>query len=222
MASQGDTNSTLTGGETVDDGVITSLSTTPASSTASSIVEMGTNGTKTPDSVPDVDTTTVEPAPASDFDKMEAAATTTVDDAAVGANDEGEDDKKKKKKKERHKVLKTHMHGIYTVKTLQAANPIVEWYKGLRASSPCILRLIKIYWSMSPVRASVLVTASLLKAFLPSLSLWVNKEFLDHVQNAADGKAVRLKRLLVLAAMGVGSTALDQGLNYITYIAWWF
>src|ERR1700736_1237254 len=175
MASQGDTNSTLTGGETVDDGVIVSISTTPASSTASSILEMGTNGTKTPDSVPDVDTTAVEPAPASDFDKMEAAAaTTTVDDAAVGAKDEGDDNKKKKKKKERPKVLKTHMHGIYTVKTLQAANPIVEWYKGLRASLPCIHRLIKIYWSMSPVRASILISASLLKAFLPSLSLWVN------------------------------------------------
>jgi hypothetical protein len=78
-------------------------------------------------------------------------------------------------------------------------------------------KLLKTYWSLSPTRASLLLIANICKALLPSLELWVSKGFLDHVQQAAKGNSIQLRKLLGLALLGVGAEAMEQGLEILTY-----
>jgi hypothetical protein len=215
MTTTSDANSVETA---MSEGVIVSTTTTPAES----ILEVATDGVETPATDIATDVTATEPKAASEADTAVVETTTTSEtkdpeeEPKVKLNEDGTP----KTKKQKPKILKVEQYGIYTVKHLEASNFLAEWCKGLRASIPYMLRLIKIYWSMSPVRASILVTTSLIKAFLPTLTLWVSKEFLDQVQYAADGKVVSLKRLIVLALLGVGTKGLEQGLNIITYVFW--
>jgi hypothetical protein len=217
MTTMSDANSIETA---MSEGVVISTTSTPAES----ILEGTTEGAETPATEITVtaDMTSTEPRAASESDTTVIETTTTSKEKdpekepEVKLNEDGS----LKIKKQKPKILKVEQYGIYTVKHLEASNFLAEWYKGLRASIPYMLRLIKIYWSMSPVRASILVTTNLIKAFLPTLTLWVSKEFLDQVQFAADGKVVSLKRLIVLALLGVGTKGLEQGLNVITYFSW--
>lgn len=115
------------------------------------------------------------------------------------------------------KVIRIHQDGIYTIKTFKSSDFLAEWYKGLRVSSPYIFRLLKIYWSLSPTRFSTLLIASIAKALLPSCSLWVTKQFLDHVQSAAIRKSVQWKAMLLLAFLSVGIRITVQGLDVLSY-----
>jgi hypothetical protein len=119
-------------------------------------------------------------------------------------------------KKTRPRVLKVEHDGIYTIKTLEGTNFFLEWYRGLRASTPYIIRLTKLFWSLSPTRVSILVAANLLKSVVPSFQIWVTKQFLDQVHLAAAGKAWRIKRLILLAFLGVGARVCNQGLELIS------
>jgi hypothetical protein len=195
--------------ESMEDGVVVSAASTPAES----ILETARDRVDTPAT----DITPLEPIATSDAKDSSLDKEATLTDNPSSTTDADSDDEEKPKKT-KPRVLKTEQDGIYTIKTLEAANFVTEWYKGLRASTPYMIRLIKIYWSMSPTRASILVVANLFKAFLPSLSLWVSKEFLDQVQHAADGRNVKFKRLMGLALLGVGTQGLEQGLNIITYV----
>jgi hypothetical protein len=204
----------------MSEGVVISTTSTPAES----ILEGTTEGAETPATEITVtaDMTSTEPKAASESDTtvIETIPTSKEKDSEKEPEVKLNEDGSLKIKKQKPKILKVEQYGIYTVKHLEASNFLAEWYKGLRASIPYMLRLIKIYWSMSPVRASILVTTNLIKALLPTLTLWVSKEFLDQVQFAADGKVVSLKRLIVLALLGVGTKGLEQGLNIITYFSW--
>jgi hypothetical protein len=120
------------------------------------------------------------------------------------------------KKKPKPRVLRERQQGIYTIQDLEAANMLVEWHKGLRASAPYMLRLIKTYWSLSPTYSSALVIASLLKAVLPSFQLWIRKEFLDQVQLAAERKPVLPGKLLALLLLRLLEQGMKQGLELTT------
>jgi len=124
-----------------------------------------------------------------------------------------------KKKKARPRVLKEEKVGIYTIQHLEAANPVKEWYKGLRITAPYMLRLMKMYWSLSPIRASLLIGTNLLNTVLPSLELWISKSLLDQVQEAVKGTKPNFKELLILSTMAVGMVVLEHGLNVVTYVS---
>ena len=62
-------------------------------------------------------------------------------------------------KKVKRRVLKVEQQGIFTIKTLESTNFVNEWFKGFRKSSPSILRLLKIFWKLSPTRVSILVAS---------------------------------------------------------------
>jgi hypothetical protein len=158
----------------------------------------------------DAKKTNDDPA-AADDDAKKAGETSTKDDAKKASDSEP------KKEKIKPRVLKETLHGIYTIQELEAANFFVEWYKGVRASAPFILRLVKTYFALSPSYSSLLVAVNILKAALPSYSLWVSKEFLDEVQSAADGKHVHMKKLLVLLVLRLLEQTLRQGLELVTY-----
>jgi len=128
--------------------------------------------------------------------------------------EEGEEGKKKKPKA---RVVKEKVHGIYTIQQLEAANFLVEWYKGFRASTPYLIRLTKTYYSLSPTYTVVLVGANLLKAILPSMNLWVRKEFLDQVQRALEGKSVRGRKMMILVVFRMLDLLTRQGLELLTY-----
>jgi len=128
--------------------------------------------------------------------------------------EEGEEGKKKKPKA---RVVKEKVHGIYTIQQLEAANFLVEWYKGFRASTPYLIRLTKTYYSLSPTYTVVLVGANLLKAILPSMNLWVRKEFLDQVQRALEGKSVRGRKMMILVVFRILDLLTRQGLELLTY-----
>jgi hypothetical protein len=125
----------------------------------------------------------------------------------------------KKKKRVKPRVLKEEKIGIYTVQHLEAANFAKEWMKGFRATAPYILRLMKTYWSLSPVRASVLIGVNLLNTVLPSLELWISKSLLDQVHEAVKGVKPNLKKLLGLSVIAVGAVILEHGLNVVTYFS---
>jgi hypothetical protein len=138
------------------------------------------------------------------------------EEADLSANTLNTDQEAKPAKKTRPRVLKVEHDGIFTIKTLEGTNFFLEWYRGLRASTPYIIRLTKLFWSLSPTRVSILVAANLLKSVVPSFQIWVTKQFLDQVHLAAAGKAWRVKRLILLALLGVGSRVCNQGLELIS------
>ncbi len=120
-------------------------------------------------------------------------------------------------KKVKPRVLKVKQDGIFTIKTLESTNILAEWVKALRVSIPYILRLVKIFWKLSPPRVSLLVTANLLKSIMPSLKVWIIKQFLDHVQRAAGGEAAQWRKMIVLVILGAGVRLTTQGLDVLSY-----
>lgn len=154
-----------------------------------------------------------------DKDSMGADSMPDSDKPSSADDDVKKDGDKKKKKKAKPQVLKERQQGIYTIQELEAANFFVEWYKGLRASAPYIARLTTTFWSLSPGYSSVLIGANLLKVALPSFQLWIRKEFLDQVQQAAEGKSVHLNKLLWLLVFRIAEQAIKQGLELTTYPA---
>jgi|SRR5579859_1899972 len=122
-----------------------------------------------------------------------------------------------KKKKVKPRVLKEEVSGIYTIQHLEAPNFVKEWYKGFSATAPYILRLMKTYWSLSPVRASLLIGTNLLSTVLPSLELWVSKSLLDQVHEAVKGSKPKLNKLLGLALIALGAVVLEHGVNVVSY-----
>jgi hypothetical protein len=122
-----------------------------------------------------------------------------------------------KKKKHKPRVLKEEKYGIYTVQHLEATNFVKEWYKGFRATTPYILRLMKTYWSLSPTRASLLIGTNLLNTVLPSVELWISKSLLDQVHQAVKGVKPNLTELFGLALISAGVVALEHSLNLVTY-----
>jgi len=137
--------------------------------------------------------------------------------AKVDKNEDNEEDTMKKKKKPRPRILREYYHGIWTVQELEGANPLVEWYKGLRASLPSMGRLIKSYWDLSPLTSFILIVAHLIKAFFPSLQLWLRKEFLDQVQLAVDGKPINHEWLMELVIFRLAERTIKLALALITY-----
>ena len=130
------------------------------------------------------------------------------------------DSKSEKAKKPKQRVVKTTQSGIYTLRELESSNFFVEWYRGFIISSPYMLRLIKIFWSLSPSRASILISTNLVKAVLPSIQIWVTKQFLDQVQKASDKPAVKnIKALLLLGMLKVATRLGGQGLEVISYVS---
>jgi hypothetical protein len=181
--------------------VVTSASTASDSIADNSVDKKDTS---TPDTTKDGDVTAI----------------TTTTDADKSVDEEKKDDKSesegKKKKKPKPRVIKEKEQGIYTIQELEAANFFVEWSKGLRASAPYIARLIKTFWSLSPTYSSILLAVNLLKVVLPSFQLWLRKEFLDQVQRAAEGKEVRLNKLLGLLVLRLGEQGMKQSLELVT------
>jgi hypothetical protein len=153
-----------------------------------------------------------------DIDAKTANADSKEPDDETKKDTESSSKDEDKKKKTKPRVIKEKEQGIYTIQELEAANFFVEWYKGLRASAPYIIRLTKTFWSLSPMYSSALVAANLLKVVLPSFQLWIRKEFLDQVQFAAEGKEIRLDRLLVLVVLRLAEQGMKQGLEVATYI----
>jgi len=129
-----------------------------------------------------------------------------------------DNDKKKKKAKPKPRVISETIKGIWTIKYYESANFAIEWYKGLRASMPYLLRLTKTYWGLSNSLSIGIVAASIGKIALPSAELYVQKELLDGVQNAIEGKAARPRRMLALLALRLLTTTLHQGLDLVTYL----
>jgi hypothetical protein len=127
------------------------------------------------------------------------------------------DDVEKKKKRPKPRVVKETVKGIWTIKQYESANFLVEWYKGLRASAPYLFRLAKTYYSLSRFRATVMILANLAKTALPALELYIQKEFLDTVQNAIEGKPIREVRMVELLGLKLFQVAIDQGLEVLTY-----
>ena len=165
-------------------------------------------------------------SPSTDTTQEASATAVTTSEAANGeAKDKKEDGDAKddesgedgKKKKFKPRVLKEKTYGIYTIQQLEAANFLVEWYKGFRASAPHMIRLTKTYYSLSPSYTVVLVGVNLLKAILPSCNLWVRKEFLDQVQFAAEGKSVRRGKMVLLVGLRLLDLLVRQGLEMVTY-----
>jgi len=130
-----------------------------------------------------------------------------------------DDDKKKKKARAKPRVIKETIKGIWTIKHYESANFIVEWYKGLRASMPYLLRLTKTYWGLSKPLSIGMVAASFGKIALPSAELYVQKALLDGVQNAIEGKAAQPRRMLTLLALRLLTATLHQGLELVTYLS---
>ena len=128
-----------------------------------------------------------------------------------------DDEKDMHEKKHKPRILREYYHGIWTVQELEGANPLVQWYKGLRASLPSMGRLIKSYWDLSPLTSSILIIAHLVKAFFPSLQLWLRKEFLDQVQLAVDGKPINHEWLMELVIFRLAERTIKLALALITY-----
>lgn len=138
--------------------------------------------------------------------------------AAEKPAEEGDPDEKAKKKI-KPRVLRENIQGIYSVKELEGANFFMEWFKGVRASMPYMVKLSKTYWSLSPTRASLLIIVNIWKAVLPSFDLWVDKQFLDEVQRAAEGGAAEPKKLFGLVCLRLFTRFLRQGIAYTQYDA---
>jgi hypothetical protein len=160
--------------------------------------------------------TTVPDASDKDGNSVDVTKNDKTEEADSNAGTENADQDAKPAKKARPRVLKVEQDGIFTIKTLEGTNFFLEWYRGLCASTPYIVRLMKLFWSLSPTRVSILVTANLLKSVVPSFQIWVTKQFLDQVHLAAAGKAWRVKRLILLAFLGVGARVCNQGLELIS------
>lgn len=162
------------------------------------------NGTTSNDTV----TNTAEPNPPEETTTKPADNSTTSD----------------KSKRAKPRIIRTTQHGIYTIKDLESANFLVEWYRGLLISSPYLVRLLKTFYSLSPTRASLLISINLIKAVLPSIQIWVTKQFLDQVQKASEkvgegGRAARnVRGLVVLGLLRVGARLGGQALEMISYV----
>jgi hypothetical protein len=125
-------------------------------------------------------------------------------------------DNEKRKKRPKPRLIKEKVMGIWTMKQYESANFLVEWYKGLRASTPYLVRLTKLYWRLSKPFTIAMVVASLAKIVLPSAELYVQKAFLDCVQSSIEGKSVQSGRMLRLLILRLLSVALEQGLDLVT------
>jgi hypothetical protein len=139
-----------------------------------------------------------------------------------GTEDENKDkesEEEDKKKKVKPRILRERIHGIYTIQDLEAANFVAEWYKGFRASAPYMIRLVKTYCALSPTYATVLVSVNLLKVVIPSLRLWLRKEFLDQVQDAAEGKQFQHRKLALLVALRLLDLLVGNGLDNLMYVS---
>lgn len=134
-------------------------------------------------------------------------------------SDADADDKPKKKNKPKPRVIKERVKGIYTIKDYESANFLLEWYKGLRASTPYLVRLIKTYWGLSKPFSIGMIAASLAKIILPTAELYVQKEFLDGVQRAVEGKPVQPLRMLMFLALRLLHSSLNQALEVMTYLS---
>ena len=156
---------------------------------------------------------------ASDSEKADSTHQKSEDSATVveETKKDGDSEEKNKKKKVKPRVLSEKNHGIYTIKELEAANFFVEWFKGLRASTPYMLKLSKTYWSLSPARASILIGANICKAIVPSFDLWVDKQLLDQVQRAAEGRPTHPKKLAGLVTLRMLTRFLRQGIELTQY-----
>lgn len=174
----------------------------------------------TTDSIADSSTDKKDMSPSDTTTKLDggAGAITTTSTSEKPVEKDDNSDLEKKKKKPKPRVLKEKQQGIYTVQELEAANFFVEWFKGLRASAPYIVRLTKTFWSLSPTYSSILVTANLVKVVLPSFQLWLRKEFLDQVQRAAEGKGAKLEKLFGLLVLRLCEQAMKQVLELATYM----
>ena len=148
------------------------------------------------------------------------------DDEASAKDDKGNKEETKedakeppKTKKPKPRILSEKKDGIYTVQRLASDHFFFfEFYKGLRVSAPYLARVIKTYWSLSPVRVSLFMGANIGKAILPSLSLWVKKGILDEVQRATEGKKVPFPKLAVLIVLKLALYSMQQGLEVLTYL----
>ena len=114
------------------------------------------------------------------------------------------------------RVVKVEHKGIYTVKTFESVNILGEWVKALQTSTPYLLRLFKIFWTLSPTRVSILIAANLSKAMIPSLVVLNNKRFLDQVQRVVKGRATNWKRMILLIFLGAGIQITSHGLNVVS------
>jgi len=147
------------------------------------------------------------------------------DDQVSGKDDKDEKEEAKEEAKEppkpkrpKPRVLSERKDGIYTVQKLESDHVFAwEFYKGLRASAPYIARVLKTYWSLSPIRVSLFIGANVGKAILPSFNLWVKKGILDQVQRATEGKKVAFRQLAVLIVVKLLSYSMQQGLEVLTY-----
>jgi len=119
-------------------------------------------------------------------------------------------------RKYKPRVVKVEQKGIYTVKTLESVNILREWAKALRTSTPYIIRLLKIFWRLSPTRVSVLITASLSKVVMPSLMILIYKRFLDQVQNAMNGQTMRWRRMIWIIFLGASVQITSHGLDVVS------
>jgi ATP-binding cassette subfamily B protein len=69
-------------------------------------------------------------------------------------------------------------------------------------------RTIGLVWRTSPRQASIIVTLSLLQAFVPAVSLWISKQLLDAVAEAIQTASGDVSTLLSLLILQVVVTAL--------------
>jgi hypothetical protein len=114
------------------------------------------------------------------------------------------------------RVFKVEQEGIYTIKTLEGVNVFAEWLKALRVSTPHIVRLLKIFWRLSPTRVFILITANLLKAVLPSLNVWIAKLFLDQIQRVTMGLSAQWRRMLLVVVLGAGVRITTHGVDVVS------
>jgi len=119
-------------------------------------------------------------------------------------------------RKYKPRVIKVEQKGIYTVKTLESINSLREWVKALRASTPYISRLLKIFWTLSPTRVSILIMAGLSKAMMPSLIILIYKRFLDQVQIVMNGQTMQWRRMILLIFLGTGVQITSHGLDVVS------
>lgn len=153
-------------------------------------------------------------------EEVPAAATAPTPDPTSPPNQKPEAPKDQKSDTataaHKRRVVKVEQDGVYTMKWLERTNFLLEWRKGLITSTPFMVRLLKIFWKISPRRVSILIAINLLRAGLPSLASWRMKQFLDEVQRVSVGHSPRLKRLIMFALLGVGHEWVWHGLNYVS------
>jgi len=156
--------------------------------------------------------------PTSVFETADIQRTASPADQSFRVSSISSDSRSTKSQKHKPRVIKVEQQGIYTVKTFESVNALAEWVKALRVSTPYIIRLVKIFWRLSPIRVSILVTANLLKAVMPSLKVWISKHFLDQVQRVTNGQPAQWRRMIFLVFLGAGIRITTHGLDVASYI----